>query len=61
MLNFFEKFLISLIQAAPAVLPLFVHSQHGIAIVNASEAVLGAALSKAATPSTTESAPVPSA
>lgn len=43
-LNFFETFLRDLILAGTAIGPVFIHSQHGIAILNASEEGLAAIL-----------------
>lgn len=43
-LTFFEKFVLGLIAAAPSTLPVFFHSQHGIAVVNAGEGLLGSVL-----------------
>lgn len=39
-MNFFEKLLLGLLSAAPAVGPVFVHSERGVAIFNASEALV---------------------
>lgn len=43
-MNFFEKLLIGLLKAGTVVGPIFVHSQHGVAILNASEEGLAAVL-----------------
>lgn len=45
-MNFFEKFIIGVIEAAPSTLPIFIHSEHGIAIANASEILLASVLSQ---------------
>lgn len=39
-MNAFEKFLLGLLSAAPAVGPVFIHSPQGSMIFNASEALI---------------------
>lgn len=45
-LNALEKFLLAfmkgVVAAAPAIAPIFIHSDHGVAIFNASEALTAA-------------------
>lgn len=43
-MNFFERLILGLLSAAPAVVPIFVHSPHGIVVANASEALLAGVL-----------------
>lgn len=45
-MNAFEKVLLGLISAAPAVTPIFVHSSQGLLIMNASEVLLASILSQ---------------
>ena len=45
-MNAFEKILLGLLSAAPATAPVFIHSDKGYAIFNASEAVLAGVLAQ---------------
>lgn len=49
-MNFFEKLILGLVSAAPAAVPIFVHSPHGLVIANASEALLAGVLQQFAPP-----------
>lgn len=51
-MNAFENILIGLLQGAEATAPVFVHSQQGLLILNASETVLAAVLARFSPPAT---------
>ncbi len=52
-MNAFEKILLGLLQAAPVAGPVFVHSGQGVAIFNASEALVAGILAQFAPKQTT--------
>ncbi len=39
-MNFFEKLVLGLLRTLPSTIPIFVHSQHGVVIANATENIL---------------------
>ena len=49
-MNAFEKFLLGLISVGAGVAPIFIHSANGTAILNASEELFAAILSKTTAP-----------
>lgn len=59
-MNPFEKFLLGFMKAvvvtAPSIAPIFIHSEHGVAIFNASEALATAAITEF-TPSVSNATP----
>lgn len=60
-MNAFEKIALALLQAAPSTVSIFVHSDKGIAILNASEILLGGILSQFGTKTTASTTPTVSA
>ena len=48
-LTIFEKVVLGILAAAPSVIPVFVHSQHGIVVANAGETLLANVLQQLAT------------
>lgn len=45
-MNAFEKLLLGFLQVAPSIVPIFVHSNQGILIANASEITLASVLAQ---------------
>ena len=45
-MNSFEKVLLGIIAATPATVPVFVHSQQGLAVANASEILVASILAQ---------------
>lgn len=49
-MNFFEKFVLAMLAAAEAEVPLFVHSAQGVVVLNASENIVNGLVASLATP-----------